>query len=90
MALLRGCRNVDPFAKLRFGTPDERRSRMFLVDSLSRAHLSSGAQIESEIETINMMNSLPISEARLLQIQRETEQDESLQVLKAVFQHGGP
>ena len=37
-----------------------------------------------------MMNSLPISEARLLQIQRETELDESLQVLKAVFQHGGP
>ena len=37
-----------------------------------------------------MMNYLPISEARLLQIQRETEQDESLQVLKAVIQHGWP
>jgi len=63
---------------------------MFLVDSLSSAYLSSGAQIESEIETINMMNSLPISEARPLQIQRETEQDESLRVPKPVFQHGGP
>ena len=66
----------------------ERGSRMFLADTLSRAYLPSGAQIESEFETINMMNYLPISEARLLQIQRETEQDESLQVLKAVIQHG--
>ena len=68
----------------------ERGSRMFLADTLSRAYLPSGAQIESEFETINMMNYLPISEARLLQIQRETEQDESLQVLKAVIQHGWP
>ena len=67
-----------------------RGSRMFLADTLSRAYLPSGAQIESEFETINMMNYLPISEARLLQIQRETEQDESLQVLKAVIQHGWP
>ena len=48
----------------------ERGSRMFLVDT--RAYLPLGAQIESEFETINMMNYLPISEARLLQIQRET------------------
>ena len=68
----------------------ERGSRMFLADTLSRAYLPSGAQIESEFETINMMNYLPISEARLLQIQRETEQDESLQFLKAVIQHGWP
>ena len=68
----------------------KRGSRMFLADTLSRAYLPSGAQIESEFETINMMNYLPISEARLLQIERETEQDESLQVLKAVIQHGWP
>ena len=36
----------------------ERRSRMFLADTLSRAYLPSGAQIESEFETINMMNLL--------------------------------
>ena len=53
----------------------ERGSRMFLADMLFRAYLPSGAQIESEFETINMMNYLPISEARLQQIQRETEQD---------------
>ena len=37
-----------------------------------------------------MMNYLPISEARLQQIQRETEQDALLQVLKAAIQHGWP
>ena len=68
----------------------ERGSRMFLADTLFRAYLPSGAQIESEFETINMMNYLPISEARLQQIQRETEQDALLQVLKTVIQHGWP
>ena len=68
----------------------ERGNKMFLADTLSRAHLPSCAQVESEFETINMMNYLPISEARLLQIQRETENDESLQALKAVIQQGWP
>ena len=35
-----------------------------------------------------MASYLPISQARLLQIQRETEKDESLQTLKAVIQQG--
>ena len=68
----------------------EKGSRMFLADTLSRAYLPSDAQIESEFETINIINYLPISEARLLQIQWETEQDESVQVLKAMIQHGWP
>jgi hypothetical protein len=37
-----------------------------------------------------MLKYLPISEERLLQIQRETENDESLHVLKAVIQQGCP
>ena len=68
----------------------ERGNRMFLADTLSRAYLPSCTQVESEFETINMMKYLPISEARLLQIQRETEKDESLQALKAVLQQGWP
>ena len=68
----------------------ERGNKMFLADTLSRAYLPSCTQVESEFETINMMNYLPISEARLLQIQRETEKDESLQALKAVIQQGWP
>ena len=68
----------------------ERGNKMFLADTLSRAYLPSCTQVESEFETINMTNYLPISEARLLQIQRETEKDESLQALKAVIQQGWP
>ena len=63
---------------------------MFLADTLCRAYLPSCTQVESEFETINMMNYLPISEATLLQIQRETEKDESLQALKALIQQGWP
>ena len=39
----------------------KRGSRMFLADIFIFPH---GGQIESESETINMMNYLPISEAR--------------------------
>ena len=68
----------------------ERGNRMFLVDTLSRAYLPSHVQVESEFETINVANYLPISQARLSQIQHETEKDESLQTLKAVIQQGWP
>ena len=63
---------------------------MFLVDTLSRAYLPSRVQVESEFETINVTNYLPISPARLLQIPHEAEKDESLQTLKAVIQQGWP
>ena len=46
----------------------ERGNRMFLADTLSRAYLPSRVQVESEFETINVTNYLPISQARLLQI----------------------
>ena len=46
----------------------ERGNRMFLTDTLSRAYLPSRVQIESEFETINVTNHLPISQARLLQV----------------------
>ena len=63
---------------------------MFLAETLSRAYLSSSTQDEAEFETINLFKYLPISEQRLQQICRETEMDESLQVLKAVIQQGWP
>ena len=49
-----------------------------------------GSQEESVFETINMLMYLPISKERLLQIQQKTENDESLQALKAVIQQGWP
>jgi len=63
---------------------------MFLADTLSRAYLPSRVQVESGFETIKVTNYLPISQATLLQIQRETEKDETLQTLKAVIQQGWP
>ena len=68
----------------------EKGSKMFLADTLSRAFLPAGKQNENEFETINMMRYLPVSEERLLLIQKDTEADESLQVLKAVIQKGCP
>ena len=68
----------------------ERGTRMFLADTLSRAYLPSRVQVESEFEAINVTIYLPISQARLLQIQHETETDESPQTLKAVIQQGWP
>ena len=68
----------------------EKGSNMFLADTLSRAYWPSSTQDDAEFETINMFKSLPISEQRLQQLRRETEMDESLQVLKAVIQRGWP
>ena len=68
----------------------EKGSKIFLSDTLSRAFLPDGEQDENEFDTINMMKYLPVSEERLLQIQRDTEADDSLQVLKAVIQKGWP
>ena len=63
---------------------------MFLADTLARAYLPSRVQVESEFETINVTNYLSISQAKLLQIQRDTEKDETPQTLKAVIQQGWP
>ena len=70
--------------------PNEKENTMFLADTPSRAFLPACEQDESEFETINMIKCLPVSEERLLQIQRGTEADEFLQVLKAVIQKGWP
>ena len=64
----------------------EKGSKMSLADTLSRAFLPAGEQDENELETINMMKYLSVSEERLLLIQHEAE--ESLQLLKAVIQKG--
>ena len=68
----------------------EKGSNMFVADTLSRAFLPAGEQDENEFETINMMKYLPVSEERLMQIQRDTEADDSLQMLKAVIQKSWP
>jgi hypothetical protein len=65
---------------------------MYLADTLSRAYLSGHTpnKFESELESVNMMKNMPISEPRLKDIQRHTAGDETLCLLKQVIQQGWP
>ncbi|KAL6471890.1 hypothetical protein MHYP_G00205400 [Metynnis hypsauchen] len=66
---------------------------MHVGDTLSRAYLPEGdtaGSVEAEIETINMIQYLPISEERLRNIQAETEKDKALQSLKQIILQGWP
>ncbi|XP_028672669.1 uncharacterized protein K02A2.6-like [Erpetoichthys calabaricus] len=66
---------------------------MHLADTLSRAYLQECAaegSVETEIETINMLQYLPISEGILQKIQRETAKDETFQMLQQVIAQGWP
>lgn len=66
---------------------------MLVADTLSRAYLPECAtegSVEAEIETVNMIHYLPISEERRQRIQTETERDQALQVLKRRILQGWP
>uniref|UniRef100_A0A8C7YWC8 Gypsy retrotransposon integrase-like protein 1 n=1 Tax=Oryzias sinensis TaxID=183150 RepID=A0A8C7YWC8_9TELE len=66
---------------------------MLLADTLSRAYLpehSSCGSVEAEIETVNMVLHLPISEQSLNAIRVATEQDATLQTLQQTISKGWP
>ena len=67
---------------------------MVLADTLSRACLPTSkrqkSETEEEVETIHMINHLPISEPQLKEIQRETTCDTTLQSLKETILKGWP
>ena len=65
-------------------------SQMYLADTLSRAYLKNEARspVEQEVETIHMMDFLPISEPQLREIQEATQCDPTLQALKKVILDG--
>ena len=66
---------------------------MVLADTLSRACLPTSERQKSEteeVETIHMINHLPISEPQLKEIQRETTRDATLQSLKETILKGWP
>ena len=67
-------------------------SQMYLADTLSRAYLKNEARspVEQEVETIHMMDFLPISEPQLREIQEATQCDPTLQALKKVILDGWP
>ena len=67
---------------------------MVLADTFSRACLPTSerqkSETEEEVETIHMINHLPISEPQLKEIQRETTHDTTLQSLKETTLKGWP
>ncbi|KAJ8375051.1 hypothetical protein SKAU_G00056310 [Synaphobranchus kaupii] len=66
---------------------------MLLADTLSRAYLpecSSYGSVEAEIETVNMVQHLPISADRLHAIRSATNEDETLQTLIKTMRQGWP
>ena len=66
---------------------------MALADTLSRACLPTSERQKSEtkeVETIHMINHLPISEPQLKEIQRETTRDTTLQLMRETILKGWP
>ena len=73
---------------------------MYLADTLSRAYLKNASNssepaaevlvIEKELEQIYMADFLPISQPRIEEIQRETESDRAMQILKSTILQGWP
>ena len=65
---------------------------MYLADTLSHAYLpiTSRSVAEEEVERIHAVDFLPISEPQLVEIQRETAADPTLQSLKQFILNGWP
>ena len=68
---------------------------MFIADALSRAlpkqsKISSTSHFCNDLETVNFVEDLPISDSTLAKFQVETAKDESLQVLSQVIRAGWP
>ncbi|VDI08221.1 Hypothetical predicted protein [Mytilus galloprovincialis] len=64
---------------------------MYLADTLSKAYLketSATSSTADEIESINMIDELPISEERISELQEHTRKDQQMQELKEVIQEG--
>ena len=67
-------------------TPEK---EMYIADTLSRAYLKDlPNDNESDIESMNMLRDLPISEQRISEIRQHTLNDEQMQELKEVIQNG--
>lgn len=69
-----------------------RGKQMELADTLSRAYLpyTDPSPLQTEVEAINMAQDLPVSAARLEDIRKHTEQDETLQEVTQITLSGWP
>ena len=64
--------------------------QMQLADTLSRAYLPGNPQdhIKKEVESVNMVNQLPVTDARKQTIKIETASDTALQTLSTIIHQG--
>ena len=65
-------------------------SWMYLADTLSRAYQPSSRNTQGDIEMVNVMKSLPVSEEKHDEILGYTSKDEVLQLLKEAILTGWP
>ena len=66
--------------------------QMQLADTLSRAYLplTDATPFEMEVQSVNMVQDLPLAPARLDDVQAHTAKDDTLQVLTRVILEGSP
>ena len=64
--------------------------KLFIADTLSRAYLPYKGHSDTEFETVNMAQFLPIREERLAKIRAATQSDETMQALSEVILSGWP
>ena len=66
-------------------------AKMYIANLLSRDYLPEvGREDHREFELVNMIKLLPVSEQKLAEIQKETEGDQTLQVVKSMILKGWP
>ena len=64
--------------------------KMLLADTLSRAYINNTQSRESEFESVNAVNYLPMRAERIADIRMKTQEDPILSTLKTTIQHGWP
>ena len=64
--------------------------KMLLADTLSRAYINNTQSRESEFESVNVVNYLPMLAERNADIRMKTQEDPILSTLKTTIQHGWP
>ena len=64
--------------------------KMLLADMLSRVYINNTQSRESEFESVNAVNYLPMRAERIADICLKTQEDPILSTLKPTIQHGWP
>ena len=65
---------------------------LYLADTLSRAFLTDGNTVsaQSNLERIGMIQSLPMTEHKIIEIKKATESDDEMKLLKSIINNGWP